>query len=131
MQIFLHLGYRHLPVMENRSGKASVCLSLRKAVVEVRKLPNPARGDYRDINSVRDRGGNGEVKAVFDAVGLHTRQQDFSCSAGYRILCPLHRIKPCPVTAAVDDDLILELTGFIGKRRNAVLHGIMPADIFG
>ena len=64
--------------MEDRGRKDRVRLAFKKTVNQVLQRANAAGGDNRHANGIRHGPGEGQVVALFRAIGVNAIEQNFS-----------------------------------------------------
>src|SRR5690606_10675794 len=77
----LRLGDRVLSVVEDRGAENRIGSSFGDALDQVIEGPDPAGGDYRDLDRGADRTGELEVVALVGPVAVHAGEQDLPRAA--------------------------------------------------
>lgn len=78
--------------MKDRRRERGVGMRLLKYFGEVLELTAAARGDYRDGYRFNSGPGDFDIESLPNAVGVHTRQEDFACAAVFHFLNPFHGV---------------------------------------
>ena len=91
--------------MKNRRGKHRARMSFDDARHKIIKRSDPARGDDRHRHRIRHRARQFQVVALFGAVAIHRREQDFAGAIAAQFYRVLHRVDAGGVASAMGEDL--------------------------
>ena len=69
------------------------------------KITHTARGNHRYRYGFRDRAGEFQIKTLFGAVAVHTREQNLTGAESRHLLGPLNSIEPGRRPSPVREDL--------------------------
>ncbi len=92
------------------------------AVGQVLQRADPAGGDHRDADRVRDRTGELEIEALPGAVAIHAGEQDLARTQALDFDRPLDRVAPGGLASAVGVDLPAPVGGALGVDGDPRIH---------
>ncbi len=98
--------------MKNGGRQHRGGMALAHTLDQMIERADPARGDNRNPDGIRDRGGQRHVKPGARSIPIHRGQQYFAGAERFHFPCPGHGIKPGWFAAAMG-----EYFPFAGTRR--------------
>src|SRR5512137_263970 len=105
-EILFNIMDREFAIVKDTCRKACICFPFYKTVVEMFKGTHTPAGDHRYTGSIGNGRGDGNIKAIFCAIGLHTREQDLTGTAFLGVPGPGNCINTGWFAAPVDDNFI-------------------------
>src|SRR6476659_4275641 len=97
-------------IMKDRRGERGVRAARRENVHEMPEAAGAARGNDRDRNRARDRGGERTIEAGLRAIAVDRRQENFAGAAAFSLAGPLDgvAIRRSLSAAGVDREAIAD-----------------------
>src|SRR6185436_2301120 len=104
-----HMGFglTHavLTVVENARGQYCIRVALQNARDQMVQISDPAAGDYRNLQSIRECARKLEIEAVAGTIPIHTGEQYFARAQCLRTSPPLESVEPRRLPTPVGKDL--------------------------